>query len=54
MVRLTPTEILMAIAVPLVWGMGFVFAKGAIEHFPPILLMAFRFSPTALVLVWFA
>jgi O-acetylserine/cysteine efflux transporter len=35
------------------WGLGFVFAKGAINHFPPILLMAFRFSLTALVLVWF-
>jgi len=43
----------MAVTVPLVWGMGFVLAKGAIAHFPPILLMAFRFSLTALVLVWF-
>jgi O-acetylserine/cysteine efflux transporter len=33
--------------------MGFVFAKGAINHFPPILLMAFRFALTAMVLVWF-
>ena len=44
----------MALTVPLLWGLGFVFAKGAINHFPPILLMAFRFSLTALVLVWFA
>lgn len=43
----------MALTVPLVWGMGFVFAKGAISHFPPILLMSFRFSLTALILVWF-
>ena len=43
----------MALFVPLLWGLGFVFAKGAINHFPPILLMAFRFSLTALVLVWF-
>ena len=43
----------MALMVPLVWGMGFVFAKGAINHFPPILLMAFRFALTAMVLVWF-
>jgi O-acetylserine/cysteine efflux transporter len=33
--------------------MGLVFAKAALEHFPPILLMAFRFALTALILVWF-
>ena len=43
----------MAIAVPLIWGTGFVVAKGAISEFPPILLMAFRFLVTSLVLVWF-
>lgn len=53
MVKLNPIEILMALTVPLVWGMGFVFAKGAINDFPPILLMAFRFTLTAAVLVWF-
>jgi O-acetylserine/cysteine efflux transporter len=46
-------DIAMAIAVPLIWGLGVVFAKAAIEHFPPILLMALRFTLTALVLVWF-
>ena len=50
---LRPLDILMGIAVPLLWGMGVVFAKAAIEHFPPILLMALRFTLTALVLVWF-
>lgn len=44
----------MAILVALIWGMGFVVAKGAMAHFPPILLMALRFSVTALALVWFA
>lgn len=43
----------MGITVALVWGMGFVFAKAAIAHFPPILLMSFRFAVTALALVWF-
>lgn len=43
----------MGISVALIWGMGMVFAKAAIEHFPPILLMTFRFALTALVLVWF-
>ena len=50
---LRPLDIAMGLAVPLVWGMGVVFAKAAIEHFPPILLMALRFTLTALVLVWF-
>lgn len=43
----------MGLAVPLIWGLGVVFAKAAIGHFPPILLMALRFTLTALVLVWF-
>ena len=51
--QFTPKQTIMALFVPLLWGLGFVFAKGAINNFPPILLMAFRFSLTALVLVWF-
>lgn len=43
----------MGVMVAVVWGGGFLFAKVAIEHFPPILLMAMRFTVTALVLVWF-
>ncbi len=43
----------MGVAVALTWGMGIVFAKAAIEHFPPILLMAMRFAVTAAILVWF-
>jgi len=50
---LRPRDVLMGLAVPLLWGMGVVFSKAAIEHFPPILLMALRFTLTALVLVWF-
>jgi O-acetylserine/cysteine efflux transporter len=46
-------HIMMAILVPFIWGSGFVVAKGAIIDFPPILLMAFRFLVTSLVLVWF-
>ena len=46
-------DILMGVTVALTWGMGFVFAKAAIEHFPPILLMTCRFAVTALALVWF-
>lgn len=53
MQQFTPKQTIMALFVPILWGLGFVFAKGAINHFPPILLMAFRFSLTALILVWF-
>lgn len=48
-----PIDMLMGLAVALVWGMGLVFAKAAIAHFPPILLMSLRFTVTALALVWF-
>lgn len=51
--RLGPVDIALGVAVALLWGMGLVFAKAAIAHFPPILLMALRFSVTALALVWF-
>lgn len=46
-------DILLAVSVPVIWGGGFLFAKVAIAHFPPILLMAFRFTLAALILVWF-
>ena len=50
-----PLDILLALSVPLIWGLGFTLAKVAFVYvsFPPILLMAFRFSLTALLLVWF-
>ena len=51
--RLGLIDILMGITVALTWGMGIVFAKAAIAHFPPILLMSIRFTVTALALVWF-
>ncbi len=49
------TDIFLALFVSTIWGLGFPLAKVAFVHegFPPILLMAFRFSLTALVLVWF-
>lgn len=48
-----PIDILLAISVPLIWATGFVLAKVALHDFPPVLLMALRFTLTALVLVWF-
>ncbi len=43
----------MAIAVAIIWGMGFIIAKAAMSHFSPILLMALRFTLTAVCLIWF-
>lgn len=48
-----PLDILIAVTVPMVWGMGLVIAKPAVDQFPPILLMALRFTVSALALVWF-
>ncbi len=48
-----PLDILLAISVPVIWGLGITFAKAALGQFPPILLMTLRFALTALVLVWF-
>lgn len=48
-----PTDILLAIAFPLLWGFGFAAAKYGVGHFPPIFLTACRFGLSALVLVWF-
>ena len=44
---------LLAVAVAVIWGLGFVVAKAAMSHFPPILLMALRFALAAACLVWF-
>jgi O-acetylserine/cysteine efflux transporter len=48
-----PLDLLLALSVPTLWGLGFTLAKAGLDQFPPILLMALRFSLTALVLVWF-
>lgn len=49
-----PRDAALAVLVALIWGMGFVVAKAAMAHFPPILLMAIRFAITAAALVWVA
>jgi len=46
-------HILTALAVASIWGMGFIVAKSGMNHFSPILLMALRFTLTAICLVWF-
>jgi len=47
------SDILTAILVACIWGFGFTLAKAALAGFPPIFLMALRFTLTALALVWF-
>ena len=46
-------DLLLALSVPLLWSLGFTFAKAGMVELPPLLLMGLRFSLTALVLVWF-
>ncbi|MFT5116376.1 MAG: O-acetylserine/cysteine efflux transporter [Parasphingorhabdus sp.] len=50
---MNPTQVLMAISVPIIWGLGFTFSKAALEEFPPLMLMGLRFCLTALLLIWF-
>ena len=46
-------DVLQALGVALIFGTGVVFAKAAIDHFPPILLMSIRFTVAAALLLWF-
>ena len=46
-------DVLLALAVAVMFGAGVVFSKAAIGHFPPILLTAIRFTLVGLLLVWF-
>ncbi len=46
-------DVIIAILVAVIWGMGFIVAKAAMSHFSPILLMALRFTLTAFCLIWF-
>ncbi len=46
-------DIAMGVGMALTWGLDIVFSKVVITHFPPVLLMGFRFTVTALVLVCF-
>lgn len=48
-----PFDIILGVVVAVTWGLGLTLAKAALGEFPPILLTAFRFSVTALALVWF-
>ena len=45
-----PTDIALALTVPILWGFGFAIAKPAVTHFPPLFLMAMTYGVTALCL----
>jgi O-acetylserine/cysteine efflux transporter len=51
--RITLRDIGLALSVPIIWGMGIVFAKAGLDEFPPLFLMSMRFIVSAVVLVWF-
>ncbi|MBT3175370.1 MAG: EamA family transporter [Desulfobacula sp.] len=53
MLRLTIKDFGLALSVPVIWGMGFTFAKAGLNEFPPLFLMSLRFSLSALILCWF-
>tara|TARA_B100000795_G_scaffold226955_1_gene183135 strand:+ start:254 stop:1129 length:876 start_codon:yes stop_codon:yes gene_type:complete len=46
-------QILLALIVPITWGLGFTLAKIGMEQFPALLIMTIRFGIAALILVWF-
>ena len=46
-------DLLLTLSVPVIWGLGFTFAKAGMAEFPPLLLMGMRFCIVAFALVWF-
>jgi O-acetylserine/cysteine efflux transporter len=50
---MTPTDILIALAVVTIWGVNFVVIKIGLEDLPPVLFTALRFLFAALPLVFF-
>ena len=50
--KLSSKDLLLALMVPLLWGMGFVVAKAGLDEFPPLFLMGLRFMVSAAILIW--
>ena len=46
-------QILLALIVPITWGLGFTLAKIGMEQFSALLIISIRFGIAGLVLVWF-
>ena len=51
--RITIKDLVLALSVPIIWGMGIVFAKAGLDEFPPLFLMSMRFIVAAVLLIWF-
>ena len=45
-------DLILAISVPILWGVGFTLTKLGMEQFPPMLINGLRWSLTGLILVW--
>jgi O-acetylserine/cysteine efflux transporter len=45
-----PRDILLALCPPVFWGLGFTLGKPAVEHFPPLFMMAMTYAAVALCL----
>lgn len=50
---MSPTHLLLAIIVTLIWGINFTFIAWSLESFPPLMLSAMRFFFTAVPLILF-
>ena len=48
-----PLHVLLAIAMAMLWGFGFVTSKYAAVHMSPLFFLALRFIAVSLILVWF-
>lgn len=52
-ITMNSKQILLALIVPITWGLGFTLAKIGMEQFPALLIMTIRFGIAGLILVWF-
>ena len=50
---MTTRQILLALIVPITWGLGYALTKIGMNQFSPLLLMSLRFGIAGLILVWF-
>lgn len=46
-----PVDVVLAIAVQILWAVGFTLGKPVVAHFPPLMMMAMVYGVTALCLV---
>lgn len=51
---MTPAQLVAAIAVPMIWGLGFTLTRIGLDSFPTMMLVAVRFALAAVVLLPFA